>query len=124
MGAEEPLGPGSCRLKLGDIRGRGVRVPSMRKPSVTFSMGIMGICSLAGALLEPTSLGVSTTPLPDPRPGLPAKPLLGSSGPASDCGFESASGVSCFTRQLHQCNHPGTLLYKVKMGLYMPLFAM
>ena len=124
MGAEELLGPGSCRLKLGDISERGVRVPSMRKPSVTVSVGIRRNCSLAGALLEPTSLGVSTTPLPDLAPGLPAMPLPGSSGPASDCGCNSAFGVCCFTRQLHQCNHLGTLLYKVKVGLYRLLFAM
>lgn len=124
MGAEELLGPGSCRLKLGDISGRGVRVPPMRKPSVTFSVGIGRNCNPAGALLEPTLLGVSAKPLPDPAPRLPAMPLPGSSGPASDCGCDSASGVSCFTRQLHQCNSPSTLLYRAKVGPYRLLFAM
>ena len=125
MGAEEPLGPGSCRLKLGDIRGRGVRVPSMRKPSVTFSMGIRGICSLAGALLEPTSLGVSTTPLPDPAPGLPAMPLPGSSWPASDCGFESAFGVSCFHKKTASVQSSGHAALQSKSGsVHGLLFAM
>ena len=94
MGAELLLPPGSWRLVARGIGGRGVRVPPSLKPSV---MRSRGICSMAGALLEPIVAGVSPTLSPLHAGGtLPRK----SSGPASDCCCSDSSGVSCSSRHL------------------------
>ena len=98
MGAELLLLPGSWRLVARGIGGRGVRVPPSRKPSV---MRSRGICSMAGALLEPIVAGVSPTLSPLYAGGaLPRKSALKASGPASDCCCSDSSGVSCSSRHL------------------------